>query len=119
MSTRVEGANRLAIKKIAGVRSLARAVQRRATVTLDVAEQYLDNSIWVSHVAVPRKHLGLEERIELSAHVLVAGAQGGLRQMHQVPAGLRQEVPAFLAAHGVHAVAREKCTFLPAAAGVA
>ena len=45
-------------------------------------------------------------------------AQGGLRQMHQVPAGLRQEVPAFLAAHGVHAVAKEKCPFHPAAVGV-
>ena len=122
MFARNEFANRLAargaeahqhsewtIKKMAGVRSLARPVQSRvATVTLDMAEQYLDNSIWVSHVAVPRKDLGLEERIELSAHVLVAGAQGGLRQMHQVPAGLRQEVPAFLAAHGAHTVASEK-----------
>ena len=65
------------IKKIAGVRSLARAVQRRATVTLDMAEQHLDKSIWVSHVAVPRKHLGLEECIELPARVLVAGRRAG------------------------------------------
>ena len=66
------------VKKIARVRSLARAVQSRvATVTLDMAEHYLDKSIWVSHVAVPRKHLGLEECIELSAHVLVAGRRAG------------------------------------------
>ena len=61
-------------RKIAGVRSLARQVQSRvATVTLDMAEQYPNKSFWVSHVAVPRKHLGLEECIELPAHVLVAG----------------------------------------------
>ena len=65
------------VKKIAGVRSLARAVQRRATVTLDMAEQYPNKSFWVSHVAVPRKHLGLEECIELPAHVLVAGRRAG------------------------------------------
>ena len=66
------------IKKIAGVRSLARQVQSRvATVTLDMAEQYPNKSFWVSHVAVPRKHLGLEECIELPAHVLVAGRSAG------------------------------------------
>ena len=65
------------VKKIARVRSLARAVQRRATVTLDMAEQYPNKSFWVSYVAVPRKHLGLEECIELSAHVLVARRNAG------------------------------------------
>ena len=63
---------------MAGVRSLASPVQSRvATVTLDMAEHYPNKSIWVSHVAVPRKHLGLEECIELSAHVLVAGRRAG------------------------------------------
>ena len=65
-------------RKIPEVRILARPVQSRvATVTLDMAEQYPNKSFWVSHVAVPRKHLGLEECIELSAHVLVAGRRAG------------------------------------------
>ena len=41
------------LKIIAGVRSLARTVQRRvATVMLHMADQYLNESIHVSHVAV-------------------------------------------------------------------
>ena len=50
------------IKKIAGVRRLARTVQRRvATVTLHMAEQYPNTSILLSHVAIPRERVPLEE----------------------------------------------------------
>ena len=63
------------VKKIVGVRILARTVQRQvATDTLHMAEQYPNKSIQVSHVAVHRKHAPLEECIRLSAHEIVAGS---------------------------------------------
>ena len=66
------------IEQVAGVRSLARTVQRRvATVTLHKAEQYSNKSMLVSHVAVPRKRVPLEECIGLSAHEIVAGRRVG------------------------------------------
>ena len=65
-------------KKISGVRSLARTVQRRvATVTLHMAEQYPTKSIQVSHVAVPRKRAPLEECIRVSEHEIVAWRRAG------------------------------------------
>ena len=58
---------------IAGVKSVARTLHRRvATVTLQVAEEYSNWFIQVSHVAVPRKRALLEECIKLSAHEIVA-----------------------------------------------
>ena len=49
-------------QKVAGFRSLARTAQRRvATVTLHTSEQYPNESVLVSHVAVPRKRASLGE----------------------------------------------------------
>ena len=66
------------VKKIQGVGSLARTVQRHvATLTLHMAEQYPNKSVQVSHVAVLRKRAPLEECIRLSAHEIVAGRRIG------------------------------------------
>ena len=86
---------------------------RVAAVTLHMAEQ--NKSLLVSHVAVARQRVPLEECSRLSAHGIVAGRSAAPKD-HQVLAGLRQEAAACLAANDVRTSASERRAFHPASA---
>ena len=96
------------VKKIAGVWSLGRMVQRRCQ---HMVVQYSHKSTPVSHVAVPRKRTQLEECIRLSAHEIVAGRRAGSVKC--------TKCVACLAANEVHTVASERCALHPTAVWVA